>query len=78
MTVYNIDPERRNPYPLWTALDYVVNAGLVEGDTPDDRMQSAIIETWYEINQDDRAVGYEQTPISQVSEYVTAHYNPNK
>ena len=77
MDAYNIDPERRNPSPLWAALDYVVNAGLVEGDTPEERMHCAIEETWYEINQDDREVGYGKASIEQVTEYVKAHYNPN-
>jgi len=75
MYAYNIDPERRNPSPLWTALDYVVNAGLVEGDTPEERMQSAIVETQYEI-VDNFSEHVEITP-EQVSEYVKAHYSPD-
>lgn len=74
MNTYNIDPERRDPSPLWAALDYVVNAGLVDGDTPEERMRSAIVETEYEVLGS--GTDYGSFTSEQIREYIAAHYTP--
>jgi len=74
MEIYNIDPERKDPSPLFRALDYVVNAGLVFGDSDEDRLQSAIDETLYEIF--DSGNYYGDFTQSEVKDYVKSHYIP--
>lgn len=74
MEIYNIDPERKDPSPLFRALDYVVNAGLVFGGSDEDRLQSAIDETLYEIF--DSGNYYGDFTQSDVKDYVKSHYIP--
>lgn len=56
---------------LATALSFVVENGRIEGDTPDERMDSAIEEVKFEMAEMGVAEGN-----AEADRFVRRHYNP--
>jgi hypothetical protein len=61
---------------LFRAFDYVVNSGLVDGKTEEERTLSAIEEVIFEIDDHPEEYPGAKFTREEVTEYVTLHYDP--